>query len=214
MMAKLIKFKRINFGNYFKELSIVIIGVAVTLAASSVISTISEKRDLKLQMNAIYAELEDNLAKVNKLNDFYQDTRKLNEYLMKDYRNPGTAYEDSLMSLNRIVGKVPGFVYKRNAYDMFINSGGMKSFKDKKLLLDITECYALLEILNKAHQVFTGSIIELLKDIYSMETEKIVGNIGIKDFPNFYNFHLMSSADYENSELTIKMINKVLSKRK
>lgn len=212
-MAKL-KLKRIKFGSYFRELSIVIIGVAVTLCASSIISTIQEKRSLKQQMNAIYAELEDNLVKVNKLNDFYQDTRKLNEYLMKDYRNPGTVYEDSIMILNRVVGKVPGFVFKRNAYDMFINSGGMKSFKDKNLLLDITECYSLLEILNKAHQDYTGSILEMLKPIYSMETEKIIDNIGVKDFLNLYNFHLMSTADYENSELTIKMINKVLSKTK
>lgn len=208
-MAKL-KLKRIKFGSYFRELSIVIIGVAVTLCASSIISTIQEKRSLKQQMNAIYAELEDNLGRVKQLDSFYQDTRNLQRLLHADYKNPGTVPDDSIRVYNRVAGRTINYVYKRNAYDMFINSGGMKSFSNKKLLLDITEAYALMETLKQSHSMYTNTVMDFLKEIYNLETKVVTDNMDLRSFRNLYNFHLMSAGDYETTKQAKELLERIL----
>ncbi|MDR3287280.1 MAG: hypothetical protein LBT27_07550, partial [Prevotellaceae bacterium] len=70
---KIKQLKQLKIGNYFRELSVVIIGVAVTLFASNAITNAKAQKDLNIQLNAVYAELEYDLQKIDNLIDFYDD---------------------------------------------------------------------------------------------------------------------------------------------
>jgi len=88
-MGKFLKLKQLKIGNYFRELSVVIIGVAVTLYASNAITNAKAQKDLHIQLNAVYAELEYDLQIINSLIDFYDDVEQLRKYVTEDYHNPG-----------------------------------------------------------------------------------------------------------------------------
>jgi hypothetical protein len=49
-----------KIGKYLREISVVVIGVAVTLSASYWLGVKSEKRDIALHLHAIKMELEEN----------------------------------------------------------------------------------------------------------------------------------------------------------
>jgi len=205
------KLKKIKIGSYLRELSIVIIGVAVTLTAGGIIGNIQEKNDLKLQMDAIYTELEDNKERVESLKEFYEERRKLQFLLIKDHRNPGSVDQDSIKKYNNVVGRVKSFVYKNNAYSMLINTGAIKSFKNKKLLLDITESYTLLQSIKESHMEQMGLLAQLFNNVYSMDSNWVIDQHDIKKFPGLYNFYMMSSGDLEMIVETIDLIDKITS---
>lgn len=213
-MGRFSKIKNIKFGKYFRELSIVIIGVAVTLAASSIISSIQERKNLKLQVNAIYSELEDNRQRIQTLAEFYKDTEKMQNLLLEDYRYPGSVHKDSISKLYHIISRSAPFIYKRNAYGMFINSGGMKDFNNKKILLDITECYALIQTLKESYDLYMDLKVDVFKNLLTLETELLVDQMDIKAIPTLYNFHLMNTGDTKTPPQIKALIEKILSTKK
>lgn len=126
---------------YLRELSIVIIGVATTLFASNIIVDIKEQKDLDTQINAIYAELNDNQELVSRLIADYNAHNRLKELFLQTLDKSVKIDKDTMNLYIRNIGKVTPFTYKMGAYEMFLNSGAMKLMKDRELLMDITECY-------------------------------------------------------------------------
>ena len=58
-------------GNYLRELSIVIVGVFVTLAGTGFISNVSQEKQIKESMQMIKMELEENLNSINRAEALY-----------------------------------------------------------------------------------------------------------------------------------------------
>lgn len=144
-MAKKKKSRRIS--SYIRELSIVIIGVAVTLYASTLINNTKEKKDLEQQLSLIYTELESNVKSLEGLVDYYYRHERLRKYLIESIDNPQVGTNDSIRKYEYTAGEMFVFVYKKGAYEMFLNSGAIKLMTNRNLLLDITECYTMLEII-------------------------------------------------------------------
>ena len=140
-----------KIGKYIRELSIVVIGVAITLSASYWISEKSEKKNMKLYLNTIKMELELNAENF----DFYavwlqksvsyaeylksNDKKNLNQDSLSYYsvsNNEGCGY----MNIN---SRTTQF-FTTNAFEVFKASGFMSQLTDKELLISIMKAYTYL----------------------------------------------------------------------
>lgn len=214
---KMKKLKKMKLGSYFRELSIVIIGVAVTLYANNVISSMQEKKDLRLQLNAVYTELEDNQYRVEQLIDFYDRAGQLRDFLWNYHDHPEmNVSEDTLRRYNTVINDGRGFVYRKGAYDLFMTSGALKLFDNKQLILDITECYELMEETKSEHDYFLQLRLEQFKNLYQHDVNFITGDHNITDprVRNIYNFYMLTIGDQSNIFNLKERIGNVLSKNK
>jgi Txe/YoeB family toxin of Txe-Axe toxin-antitoxin module len=213
-MSKFEKLKQLRIGNYFRELSVVIIGVAVTLYASNAITNVKERKDMHIQLNAVYAELEVNLQIINRLIVHYDDIAQLRKYMQADYNNPEQLDSDSLRKYSRIAGQARRFVYKKGAYEMLLYSGAAKHFQDKTLLSDITECYTMMEMSKESINLHMSLKMDLIKKLYDYDTKMIMEDIDWKHpmYRSLYNFYLVSSGGDNYLRASKELIEKVLAK--
>lgn len=216
------KIKMSNIWSYIRELSIVIVGVAVTLSASGVIVDMREQDDLKQQLDAIYLELNYNKDKTEMLVKYYQDHEKLKNLLILSLDKKNQINADTMNFYLRHVGKITQFTYKKGAYEMFVNSGAMRLMKDRKLLIEITDSYAILETTKDTHKTYldmkTQEILRLFstgsESIMEMSTTNNMMNIIEKPFfkPIFTFYISVSSPGYYSEQANI-LIGNVLSKK-
>jgi len=138
-MSKLeISLKEIT--KYFRELSIVVIGVAITLSAGYWITGLNEKRDLKLYLNDVKLEIEEN---INYLNE-----RKISLSKEFEYAEYLKSHEKNKLDFTVIKSFEKGgyadiefIVFRTSAFEMFKVSGAMRLLENKKLLQKIWETY-------------------------------------------------------------------------
>lgn len=206
--------KELRIGHYLRELSVVIIGVAITLFVSNVISTSKEKNDLKLQLSTIHLEMEDNLKKVDLIEQYYQRNKQLRTYLLQSVYDPQPTTLDSIRMYQDVAWNVSSFTVKRAAYDMFINSGSMKLLNDKELLLNITECYSMLESLIKEHENRMNIKMRVFEVTYEMDKEMIYdkdADILSPHFKHIFNYQALNSGMEDHALETKLEIEKLLS---
>jgi len=207
------KLKDLRIGNYFRELSVVIIGVAVTLFVSDLISTEKENNDLNLQLTAIYSELEDNLQRMDVLIDYYDKLGHLRKYLLESVDSTDSAVNDSIRKYEHLAYNTISFTYKKGAYDMFVNSGAMKLLKDREQLLNITESYSVLEEIKQEHDGYVSSKSHLFNEIYKMDKDKIFDKsiLMSSEIPYIFNFHALNSGMEIQAKEVKEQIEKVFS---
>jgi hypothetical protein len=73
-----------KFGKYLREVSVVVLGVAITLSVSIWISSKNEKRDMALYLNAIKIELEENIKSIEEQMEFFEKQAGYANYLKKN----------------------------------------------------------------------------------------------------------------------------------
>lgn len=166
-------FQEMKLGNYFRELSIVIIGVAVTLFVGNVITGVKEKKDLRLHLVAIYNELEYNFKEINSITEYNENTQLLRKYLLESVENPQSGTNDSIRKYEKVAWMSYWFEYKKDAYDMFVNSGAMKLLDNRELLLDITASYSMLESQRILNEKRMNSKMQIIQDIYKLEKKDL-----------------------------------------
>lgn len=137
------KKKENNIIKYLRELSVVIVGIAITFTGSSLINRCSDKNDLNMYLNAVKLELEDNLKLAEERSAYFYKSTLLNDYLRSEI--PEQLNTDTLRSYRDITHNFSFLIYKTSAFDMFKTSGAMRQIKDKKLLQNIWDCYTKLE---------------------------------------------------------------------
>ncbi len=138
-----------GIGKYLREVSVVVIGVAITFAANDRISSRNEQKDMQRYLNAVKIELEGNLKIVDKEIAYYQQANELRDYLRT--HKPEEMQLDSIEKYNvdkyrkKIIQNVHVFQYKKTAFETFKMSGAMRLLKDKALLTIIWDTYDQLE---------------------------------------------------------------------
>jgi hypothetical protein len=179
-MSKIVK--------YLREVSVVVIGVAITLSATLWISQKSEKKDLNLYLNAVKMELEENIDKLNKVFEYAQLEINYTNYLLSNDRkllNVDTLfyYAQACCYNNEI------FSFKTYAFEMFKTSGIMRLVDDKELLLTLWRVYDALLMQMKILDVYSELKMEELKkemlliDAYNLTPKTF---INITPMYNFY----------------------------
>lgn len=126
-------------GDYLRDLSIVILGVAVTFIGSALITRHTVNKDIRENMRLIKIELDKNVMKVHEIMDYIaEDVRIGREVLSQDYR---MLPQDTLAAYASAVSRVQIFSYTQDALEILKASSLMPDVKDKQLLLNIFRCY-------------------------------------------------------------------------
>ena len=131
---------------YIRELSIVVVGVAITLSVGVWINSANNKKDIRLYLDAIKLELEENLNTIEEVMNHWRRSVKYANYLRSN--NKESLKQDSIWSYG--MNTFYGFQYVKfstTAFEMFKISGSMRLMNDKKLMLSICTAYEGLSIL-------------------------------------------------------------------
>jgi len=137
-----------KFGNFFREVAVVVIGVAITLSASVWISNRNEKRDMSLYLNAIKMELEENIKIINGSIEYLLPDVKYSAYLRTHDKK--SLNDDSIKYYaDTCCYIINSFKLKTNAFEAFKSSGIIRLLDDKELLLKMWDVYTGLDSQNE-----------------------------------------------------------------
>jgi hypothetical protein len=200
-------------GKYMREISVVVIGVAITLSVSYWISVQNEKRDMALHLRAIKMELQENAGDIGKLVETLKPACRYADYLrMHDKKSLD---KDSLNNYFLFCYDAPpNFTFKTNAFEMFKTSGTMRLMNDKELLMEIWNVYDGIHILKEIideHNKLKWDFIE--KEISLVDADKD-GNIECNIIP-MYDFYKKTGIPYKllnSSEAILKITHELFLK--
>lgn len=133
-------------GDYFKQLSVVIIGIVVTFSGSSLLERIEIRRQIRQTAQLLHAELADNLAQLDAMHDFTSQDYRIyktfvDHYLDRVDRIP----PDSVWRIYTVLTHSNTFRYRKNALETMKSSVAVQEIKDREIVLDIFDCYDKLE---------------------------------------------------------------------
>jgi len=157
-----------NFGKYLREISAIVIGVAITLSASYLLSVRSEKKDMALYLNAMKMELEENIKVLEKATEYFQISAAYADYLRLNDKE--SLHDDTIQKYVVNCYTIHTYAFKTNAFEMFKGSGIMRLVKDKELSLAIWNAYSDLIELKEGFdwhdQIKWGYMKEDFSEIY------------------------------------------------
>jgi hypothetical protein len=157
-------------GKYLREISVIVIGVAITLSASQWINRQSEKRDVALYMNSMKMELEEIVADIDEhVIHYLEQIEDYAHYLGSHDKN--SLHPDSIRhwGAGSIVSLIRNFAVQTTAFEMFKISGAMRLVEDKELLRDIWKAYNYLEMIQRLSDRFN----QIKSDYADKETQSM-----------------------------------------
>ena len=200
-----------KIGKFFREVLVIVIGIAITLYASHWLSNRSEKRDVVLYLNAIKLELEGNI----------QDLQKQKEWLQKEveYANYLKLNDINSVNLDTIfINYGTNFwgVRKPNcnnySFEMFKLSGTMRFIKDKELLLTLWAAYSNLDQIR--HYLLEDgfqSKIEEIKQEMSLLSQTIQdGKLTAIPMYNYYHNTIWPDNMLQNCIFVLELLEKTV----
>lgn len=208
---KKLKFPIKETGKYMREVSVVIIGVAITLLAGYLINNNNEKRDMTLYLNAIKLELEENIKTLDKEMVFLQKQVEYTNYL-KTHDEKSINFDTIAINYGNNIWMVQNLTYNNYAFEMFKQSGNMRLIDDKELLLSIWKAYTSLERLEYSFTENFKWKIEEIKSEMSNVSQILEGE-KLKNIPmhNFYTTPLPNSM-LQNCRNILVLLKKTVSK--
>ena len=159
-----------KIGKFVREISVIVIGVAITLYASYWLSGKNEKRDMVLYLNAIKLELEENMEHIDGIVKRMKPNVRYTEYVR--IHDKKSLNKDSIESYTEVVHSLEHNVaFKTAAFEMFKGSGIMRLINDKELLLSLWNVYQELDLLTEVLDWYFQIRVEELKKEFSLILE-------------------------------------------
>ena len=176
-----------KFVRYIRDFSIVVAGIAATLYVNNQITNQAEKRDLKLYLNAMMIELEDNIAYIN--DKSFERESKYADYLKSSEKNK--LDYDVIQDFARGSYADVDFVFFRtSAFEMFKSSGTMRLLQNKIIMQKIWDTYFWLNRYEASFEKLTQIKMDEIKK-WLDERDR---NPGKKIIP-LYNFYVSGVYD-------------------
>ena len=138
-----------KIGKYLREISVVVIGVAVTVGVGLWVNNNNIKKDQKQYIDAIILELKENAEKFDNYAKMQQKCIGYSNYL--NSHNEKSLNWDSIRYYayrgSNGIGwgnNDPVILYNEDAFEMFKSSGAMRQIDNKELLLSIWKVYNVM----------------------------------------------------------------------
>jgi len=149
---KTIKHSRIfsgsNIFEYFRELSIVIIGVLITLFITNYISGSNKQKEIKGMLGFIRAELIENKENLEWIKWRWEGEQYIFKLALKNSDNLKQIPADTLKKYNYAIGALYSLSTKKESYELLKTSMLMQYIKDKNLLRKLSGMYGRLQNLD------------------------------------------------------------------
>ena len=135
-----------KIGKYLREISVVVIGVAITLSASYWISKIGEKRDFNLYLNAVIIELAENIHYIhNEQERLLSKEFKYANYLKSHEKHQLHRDTIKYYVVNGYAAHMEIIAFKKAAFEMFKSSGAMRLMRNNEIIQKVWEAYFLMQ---------------------------------------------------------------------
>lgn len=133
-------------GDYFRQLSIVVLGIVITFLGSDWISNQYRQKEVRAAMQLVIEELKYNKLQLKQFeNEYGADCRMALMLISHDFDSDRLPI-DTLQKYERFVTSVYTFSYTTDALEVLKSSSLMQQVSDKRLLLDILHTYNKLKI--------------------------------------------------------------------
>jgi hypothetical protein len=162
---KALKPKTSKLLKYLREVSVVIVGVAVTLWGTNRITDRNEQREITMNLNAIKEELKRNETQLASAEDYFRGRAAYSRYL-KTYPKK----ELHADSIRRYAGYIYNYfaaVCQTSAFESFKNSGLMPKMRDKLLMREIWSVYSAMDLALQAFEKWEQKKDEYVKEDYA-----------------------------------------------
>jgi len=141
-----------KIGEYLREISVVVIGVAITLSISVWINHANSKKDLEQYLNTIKLELKTNIEQIeNEINDLDKSV-SYTRYLLS--HNKESLDSDTIQKYEFAIKQIRVCKFKYNAFEMFKSSGSMRLINNKELMLSIWDAYSDIDFFQTEFQSY------------------------------------------------------------
>ena len=132
--------------NYLKEISILILGLTLSLLVSFWIYNHYEKRDMALYLYTIKIELENHLVSLDSIISQFHSEVNYSNYLRRTARN--AIVPDSVIFYHRVIYDFTNNELSTDAFDMFQNSGMLRLINDNEFRMQLWGTYSLIKRTN------------------------------------------------------------------
>lgn len=124
---------------YLREVSIVVIGIAITLALNSWLNYTNSKKEHKQYLNMLKLELKTNVEIIENEIGLLDASANYSHYLLSHDRK--SLDSDTIQKYQYAISQLREAKLKYNAFEMFKSSGNMRLISNKDLLLAIWDVY-------------------------------------------------------------------------
>jgi len=128
---------------YLRELSVIVVGIAITVSIGILVNKKDNEKDLKMYLDAIKLELEQNIKEFDNLIELDRKSIGYADYLKNNDKK--SLNRDSIISYMDAFYQIITVTYKTSAFEMFKLSGAMRLMNDKDLLLSIWDTYTHID---------------------------------------------------------------------
>ena len=171
---------------YVRELSIVVIGIAITFTGNDWIGDRNEKKAMQGYLDVVKLELEENLKMLNEKVTFYNHTAEFAQYLISD--KPENLSQDSLNQYRYIIGRISTISIKTSSFEMLKISGTMRLIKDKDFLKSVIDSYSQMEEIKHANDIYMNRKFDELFAFVLDNSSADIQNITAPENKRLFNF--------------------------
>ena len=133
---------------YFRELSIVIIGVLITLLITNYISDSNKQKEIKGMLGFIKTELIENETNLEWIQWRWEGEQHMFKLALENTDNLKQIPAGTLKKYNYAIGALYGLSTKKESYELLKSSMLMQYVKDKNLLCKFSGMYGMLQNLD------------------------------------------------------------------
>lgn len=124
---------------YLRELSVVVIGIAITLGINNWLNHRNSKKEHEQYLNTLKLELRTNVEIIENEIDLLDESVSYSRYLLSQNRK--SLDPDTIQKYQYTISQLRDAKLKYNAFEMFKSSGNMRLISNKDLQLAIWEVY-------------------------------------------------------------------------
>ncbi|MDR0660766.1 MAG: hypothetical protein LBG19_08195 [Prevotellaceae bacterium] len=166
------KFKVPKFVKYIRALSIVIVGVLITLSITSYISRKAKEKEVKELMTLIKIELQENLESIERVQQKYETEQRVFALIRQQIDNLEKIPADTLKQHRNILGGIHRVLSEKDSYEVFKSSLLMPYVKDKNFLRRLAKTYREIETISDQLERYTTMKANGANEMVENMTEK------------------------------------------
>lgn len=179
---------------YIRELSIVIIGVLITLLITNILSDRAKQAEVKRALTLVKIELEENLHQIEWAQQKWETEQRIYGFIRQNMDHIENIAVDTLWKYRKVIGDKHSLAIVTDSYEVLKSSLLMQYIKDKDFLSELSKTYGIIGLisrkLNNYSNIKGNGIDHMINSIDKNNLEKWT-NGTVYDF---YNIPLRDNA--------------------
>lgn len=175
-----------RFGDFFRNLIAVILGIVITFFGSDLIDYRNTKKDIKESMQLVIGELQYNKEMLEDMVKRIELDRKSAKYLLKNRHKIEEIDKDSLEKYGYAPFQWASYLFTNDAMEMLKSSALIPKIENKKLALQIIQTYGTIKFAQNHYQTYIDVKKSLQQDLDEVPEIKNFNSEEIAETWSFY----------------------------